>query len=622
MKRINNLILIKNIVDNKITSDKLMEECDNVILNQLCYLPDIYYWLNNKNRELTKEESEKIKNLLTNKNIVPREKVLLENLINKSQQKNNIVKQDININNDTLKLECENIIDEYVLMKSIDDIKEQVLEALRKTIASELLPSYKPDKLKLLLADYSGVDLISVLLSLSQQNQSKDFPFLFTWFHYNTEQAISLIQKKWSFVFIQVFDIWLEIFRKIPLPMPESAKIFLFRIMMALQQKKINQAQAIHVKIFLKALQLNAITDNDIFAILTQMKDHAIMQILLQQELFYWLSTNIKEHHSFSRLLENLDPVINKKWQDKINRFERVTLEKTSSFEVNKKELSLIYQDEFLYTRIQSSVVPDEILFWLDTGIINSITEKKIKNILLELPIIFFLKERYVHQQAILKIAEWVNSTELNRQFQLLLKANIKSADVSNYFQQLLSVFFDKADKQATKQFLLHFHELIQQNSSWNKSVFWEQLLEKTAHLSFMEKALIQTVATGKMIKHSKSLKKILKWHLVRTTKKTLTPLVILEKYVIGDFQDLINSNLSAKDIKKSIKVLWFSSNKNFPYLVYKLGSHELYRKHFIELMQEFGEKPILDRIHPKLMTDWSIMEKIIYRQSGISVQQ
>jgi hypothetical protein len=123
MKRINNLILIKHLVDNKIMSDKLMEECDNVILNQLCYLPDIYYWLNNKNRELTKEESEKIKLLLKTKNIVPREKVLLESLLNKSHVKNNMIKQDTNINNDTLKLEFENIIDEYVLMKSIDDIK-------------------------------------------------------------------------------------------------------------------------------------------------------------------------------------------------------------------------------------------------------------------------------------------------------------------------------------------------------------------------------------------------------------------------------------------------------------------------------------------------------------------
>ena len=122
-KRINNLILIKHLIDNKIMSYKLMEECDNIILTQSCYLPDIYYWLNIKNRELTKEEGEKIKNILKTSNIIPREKVLLESLLNKSQVKNNVIKQDININNDTLKLECENIIDEYVLMKSFDDIK-------------------------------------------------------------------------------------------------------------------------------------------------------------------------------------------------------------------------------------------------------------------------------------------------------------------------------------------------------------------------------------------------------------------------------------------------------------------------------------------------------------------
>lgn len=512
------------------------------------------------------------------------------------------------------------IISKNLSFKSLSTIKDQVKAALQITTTSDLLPSSRLDKLTLLLEQYNEVDVMEMALLLRSKDQLKDFPFLFASAHYNTEQTISLIQKKWSGIHIQVFNSWLALLQKSSVSISDSTTIFLLRKMMALQQKKIYQEELLHVQIFLEVVRLISIKDQDIFTIVTQIQPYISLDILLQQEVFNWLNNHIKDYNSFSILLEKLDPLISKKWLNKINQFESILVEEIDSFGMEKKQISLIYQDEFLFDRIQSAIVPEEVRFWLDTGNISPADQKKIKKIVLDLPIIFFLKERNIHQQVILKIAEWVNSIELNRQFQLLLKANIKSAEVSNYFQQLLSAFFDKADRQTTTQFLLHFHKLVLKNSSWNKSAFWEKLLEETAHLPSMEKALIQIVATGKMVKHSISLKKILKWHLAKTTIKTLTPLAILEKYVIGDFQDLHNSNLSAKDIKKSIKAIWLSSNKNFPYLVYKLSSHELYRKQFVVLMQEFGEKPILVKIHPTLMADWHVLETIIYNQTGISV--
>ena len=45
-KRINNLILVKNLVESKLISDKIIVECDKVILEQKVFLPDIYHWFN------------------------------------------------------------------------------------------------------------------------------------------------------------------------------------------------------------------------------------------------------------------------------------------------------------------------------------------------------------------------------------------------------------------------------------------------------------------------------------------------------------------------------------------------------------------------------------------------
>ena len=157
-QRINNLILIKSLVENKLISDKIIDECDKLILEQNIFLPDIYYWFNSKLRGLTENEKEHIKSYLKKYNITQRESVLLESLVNKKLVKSNEVQtpneshsEKLNYKNnpektiktDTLKLECDNIIDEYILIKSLDDIQyfinNRCIDAISKNKFCEFL---------------------------------------------------------------------------------------------------------------------------------------------------------------------------------------------------------------------------------------------------------------------------------------------------------------------------------------------------------------------------------------------------------------------------------------------------------------------------------------------------
>jgi len=155
-KRINNLILIKNLVEYKLMSENLLEECDNIIINQNKYLPDVYYWFNSKNRNLTQEETNKIKLYLTKDGINPRETILLENLLNKTVvnqsvaqninvlKKNNVEK--VVIKTDTLKIECNNIIEEYLLIKSLEDVEYFINNRCKDAITKNKYCEYLFDK--------------------------------------------------------------------------------------------------------------------------------------------------------------------------------------------------------------------------------------------------------------------------------------------------------------------------------------------------------------------------------------------------------------------------------------------------------------------------------------------
>ena len=133
--RINNLIIINNLIDNNMLSESIYDYCNNIIMNQEIYISDIYHWFNLKNRQLTKNEINNI-TIILGKNICsPRDVILLENLINKT---NNTVSDSLSSNIQTIiptsqntclikseafNNQCINILEEYLIGNILDDIK-------------------------------------------------------------------------------------------------------------------------------------------------------------------------------------------------------------------------------------------------------------------------------------------------------------------------------------------------------------------------------------------------------------------------------------------------------------------------------------------------------------------
>ena len=104
-KRINNLILIKHLVDKNLLSPKIINDCTTSLLSQTKYIIDIYKWIEMNNIKMNDELVTQINNIIDNKNINCRDKILLESLLN-------------NNNEDIFKLECYNIMN-----KDLNDIK-------------------------------------------------------------------------------------------------------------------------------------------------------------------------------------------------------------------------------------------------------------------------------------------------------------------------------------------------------------------------------------------------------------------------------------------------------------------------------------------------------------------
>ena len=188
-KRMNNMILIKNLVDLNFCSEKLIHLCDKVILNQTTYLPDIYHWFNSKNKELTKNEIDVIKSILNSIN-TPRDKILLENLINKVKTTQSAVKEverEIVVG-DTIKLETENIIDEYVLIKSFDDIKHFIDTRCVDAIAKNKFCEQLIDKYFLVNIE-SSHDIIELIKSLIKSH---------TLFKSNLSRGLIMLNNNWK----------------------------------------------------------------------------------------------------------------------------------------------------------------------------------------------------------------------------------------------------------------------------------------------------------------------------------------------------------------------------------------------------------------------------------------
>ena len=129
-KRLNNLIIIKTMINNKMLKNEIYKEASDNILKQNKYFADIYYWF--QNEELSNETKTKIQDKILNNSLPLRDKVLLDNLIEKKDDKDNKVDKKVKIkvesishvktNIDTLHIEIENIIEEYLFMDSLNEV--------------------------------------------------------------------------------------------------------------------------------------------------------------------------------------------------------------------------------------------------------------------------------------------------------------------------------------------------------------------------------------------------------------------------------------------------------------------------------------------------------------------
>jgi hypothetical protein len=127
-KRINNLNIINCMIKLNMFNENFEKLINTYMLEQNNHFSDIYYWFQNK--PLSKETKNIIKNKITNNALSMRSKVLLDNLledeivVNKSVVKSSKpVVQEKNIVTDTLEIESENIIEEYIFLGSLEEIK-------------------------------------------------------------------------------------------------------------------------------------------------------------------------------------------------------------------------------------------------------------------------------------------------------------------------------------------------------------------------------------------------------------------------------------------------------------------------------------------------------------------
>lgn len=212
--RINNIKLIKEMVNSSYFDVKIVKIINSKILNQTMYLSDIYFWF--KDTEIDKEDIYLIKNILDNQNDIEiRDKILLQNLIspyedepkkNKivfKKKKNNSFDDNVNelinnflINNDSILIKsfieanckeineknkfCEIIITSYFLNKFTF-----ILDLIEELIVNQIL--FKSNVSKGLISiNYQHNEIINkniklkleLILKLKKLGITKNLEFL------------------------------------------------------------------------------------------------------------------------------------------------------------------------------------------------------------------------------------------------------------------------------------------------------------------------------------------------------------------------------------------------------------------------------------------------------------
>lgn len=174
-KRINNMILIKSLVEYKFLNNSIIKDCSNKILQQNLFLSDIYHWFSTFSINVDNNTQNIIKNHLKLKDIGTREKVLLENLIgeNKSIEKinNNVIeiKKSITKPVNTLILETDNILDEYIELENQEDVVYFIENRCPDAITKNKFCEYVIDKY-MNVEDNNKVKLLELLKNLIKTN--------------------------------------------------------------------------------------------------------------------------------------------------------------------------------------------------------------------------------------------------------------------------------------------------------------------------------------------------------------------------------------------------------------------------------------------------------------------
>ena len=144
IQRINNLILIKKLIEKNILDSNLLILMNSLIINQNKFIYDIFNWFDSK--ELSISEKEKLENKLELSYLSFRDKTFLKNLFNNKKEivKNNIKKEIIknkfkkeiiindnssaktNNKNEEFNIETLNILNEYLYINLMEEIEEYI----------------------------------------------------------------------------------------------------------------------------------------------------------------------------------------------------------------------------------------------------------------------------------------------------------------------------------------------------------------------------------------------------------------------------------------------------------------------------------------------------------------
>ena len=466
-------------------------------------------------------------------------------------------------------------------------------------------------------------DQLNLLTRSWLLNPVQDFPFRFVQQGFSITDVIQSLQKNWPSSIVEIYNQWMDIFISYPLHNIVSNAIFFYKTLADSIRKNIISQERVNVILFLEILHKTSAKEKEVVDMLGLLSGKISIELLLNPEVFYWLSTNLKELDSITAFLSNTNNSLYQKWVYKLELSEvNEDSEERISFLNEKLEMVLLYEDEFLYSRIYATQIDTDLQAWINSGSLSYSDEKRIRDRVLQIPFLLLIKEPYMHKQAIRKLSDWISISELNRQFQLILKANIASSDIRVYLQQSYAHFFDHATRGEVHEILYYMNGLIQHNKRWNKASFWQDLQQNIAHLAAMEKAIVQYSFGASKWRKAGSIKPILDWHVVQNQKNSISPLKVLEYYLMGDSVYYQNRYLTLAETKKLVKQAWNANEKNFPFLMFALSNQEVYRKRIVELMDEYGEHRLMEKIHPRLWHDWNLLEKIFTDQFNISIRQ